>query len=364
MNRNNIDNNRKLPLKAKRVTIGSFIILAALADAYLIWALWPKTCPTGQQKINNSCALITSETNLKISPKAPVSPPNSIPIYSNFAEVPNIPQGIFRYGGSTTFAPLRSPAITAQILEAHPGFKLSYAAPLVVTESGSSSGIKMLLEGQLSFSQSSRPIKTQEFQEAKTKNFRLEQIPVAIDGIAFYVNHNLSVPGLTVSQIKDIYTGKVTNWNQVGGPNLKITPLSRDPKNGGTPEYIQETVLGNESFAESVKPYVQDTTTAIQRVARTPGGISYATASEVCNQLIKPLSLAREGNQNFVSPCTGKQVNKIDFVNDAYPLIRRLFVVIKRDGTLDEQAGVAYANLLLSDRGQQLVNQAGFVPIR
>lgn len=174
----------------------------------------------------------------------------------------------------------------------------------------------------------------------------------------------MSIRGLTVSQIKDIYTGKITNWSQVGGPNLEITPLSRDPKSGGTPEYIQETIIGNESFTKTLKPYVEDTTTAIQTVAKTPGGISYATASEVCNQSIKPLAIAREPNQDFVSPCIGKQVNKIDFSKDVYPLVRRLFVVIKRDGTLDEQAGVAYVNLLLSDQGQQLLNQAGLVPIR
>ncbi|MBD2679196.1 phosphate ABC transporter substrate-binding protein [Nostoc paludosum FACHB-159] len=359
-----MDNDRKLKLRAKSVVINSFIILAALGDAYLMWALWPKTCPTDHQKLNNSCVLITSHSNLTISPKPTISPPTSIPLYRTFADVPNIPQGRFRYGGSTSFAPLRSPAITAQIFQAHPRFELSYAAPLLATGIGSGTGIKMLLEGQLSFSQSSRPVKTEEFQEAKTKNFRLEQIPVAIDGIAFYVNPNLSIPGLTVSQIKDIYTGKITNWSQVGGQNLEISPLSRDPKSGGTPEYIQETILGNEAFAETLKPYVQDTTTAIRTVAKTPGGISYATASEVCNQSIKPLSIAREPNQDFVSPCIGKKVNKIDFAKDTYPLVRRLFVVIKRDGSLDEQAGVAYVNLMLSDQGQQLLNQAGLVPIR
>jgi phosphate transport system substrate-binding protein len=57
-------------------------------------------------------------------------------------------------------------------------------------------------------------------------------------------------------------------------------------------------------------------------------------------------------------------VNLTDFGNDAYPITRRIFVVIKRDGKLDEQAGVAYVNMLLSDEGQQLVEQAGLVPLR
>jgi len=58
----------------------------------------------------------------------------------------------------------------------------------------------------------------------------LKQIPVAIDSIAIAVNHNLNIPGLTVAQLKDIYTGKLTNWNSVGGPNLKLHLLRRPGK--------------------------------------------------------------------------------------------------------------------------------------
>jgi phosphate transport system substrate-binding protein len=57
-------------------------------------------------------------------------------------------------------------------------------------------------------------------------------------------------------------------------------------------------------------------------------------------------------------------VNEAAFADGSYPVTRRLFVILKRDGKLDEQAGVAYANLLLSDEGQALVKKAGFVPIR
>jgi phosphate transport system substrate-binding protein len=198
----------------------------------------------------------------------------------------------------------------------------------------------MLLDGQLSVAQSSRSLKPEELAEAKSRGFTLEQIPVAIDGIALYVSRQLSIPGLTLAQIKDIYTGKITNWNQVGGPNLAITPLSRNPQDGGTPE-------------------------SIRKAANTPGGIGYATASEVCNQeMVKPIPIARGANQGFVSPCEGKLVNKPVFANDTYPITRRLFAIVKRDGKLDEQAGVAYANLLLSEEGQQIVDRAGLVPIR
>jgi phosphate transport system substrate-binding protein len=223
----------------------------------------------------------------------------------------------------------------------------------------------MLIEGQLSFAQSSRSVKDEEFARAKTRGFTLEQIPLAIDGIALYVDPQLSVSRLTVSQVKDIFTGKITNWSQVGGPNLEIKPFSRDPNDGGTPEYFKEKVMSKEAFALSVQPYMRDTTTLIRQVAKTFGGIAYATASEVCNQsLVRPMPLAKAENQIAVSPCNGKQVNLADFGNGAYPITRRLFVIIRRDGGGDQQAGIAYVNMLLSDEGQQLVEQAGLFPLR
>jgi phosphate transport system substrate-binding protein len=354
-----IDNSRQLPKWVKPAALTGGAALTALVVAFIFI---PKPCPTGQQKINSTCLAITPAPEQN---RTTPTPTPTVTHYPTLAEVPNVPTGIIRYGGSTSFAPLRTPAIVALIVQAHPGFELTYTQPPPGTKAGSGSGIKMLIEGQLSFSQSSRPVKDEEFDSAKKRNFTLEQQPVAIDGIAFYVHRDLAIPGLTVSQIKDIYTGRITNWSQVGGPAIEIKPLSRDPNDGGTPEYFQEKVLAKEAFAPSVKPYAIDTTTAIRKVAQTPGGIGYATASEVCNQkTIKPLPIAKEANQGFVSPCVGQVVNKTDFAKDIYPLTRRLFVVIKRDHTLDEQAGVAYQDLLLSDEGQKLVDQAGLVPIR
>ncbi len=341
---------RRPPVGATAAALG---VLAAIGfGAYKLLGSQP--CPTGQQKINGVCV-----------PNQGVKPSPSISQYRTLAEVPDVPNLTVRYGGSTSFAPLRSPEIEAKILQAHPDFKLSYTEPPPGEKPGSGSGIRMLIEGQLSVAQSSRDVKDEEFKRAKTRGFTLEQVAVAIDGIALYVNPQLSIPGLTASQIKDIFTGKITNWSEVGGPNLGIKPFSRNPKDGGTPEYFEEKVMSKEPFAASVEPYVRDTTDSVRKVARTPGGIGYATASEVCNQSsVKPLPLTKREAQTFISPCNGKQVNLANFASDAYLITRRLFVVIRRDGRLDEQAGVAYVNIFLSDEGQQLVEQAGLVPLR
>ncbi|HYO05791.1 MAG TPA: substrate-binding domain-containing protein, partial [Phototrophicaceae bacterium] len=138
---------------------------------------------------------------------------------------------------------------------------------------GSAIGIKMLLAGQLSFAQSSRPIKETELKQAQQQGFILSQIPVAIDGIAFYVNPQVSIPGLTLNQIRDIFTGKINNWKQVGGPDLPIIPFNRNPQYSGTGDFIKTKVLAGAKFSSNVRQ-VETTTDSIRLVAKIPGGIS------------------------------------------------------------------------------------------
>ena len=286
--------------------------------------------------------------------------------YKSLAEVPNVAEGLFNYGGSTTFAPLRSKAVVSKIHQAHPQFQLVYTEP-IGSKPGSSAGINMLLEGELSFAQSSRPLENSEFSEAKKRGFTLEQVAIAIDGITVYVNPQVSIPGLTVTQLRDIYIGKIKNWKAVGGSDLPIIPFSRNAEASGTVDFFKEKVLAGEEFATNVKE-VKTTTESLRKVANTPGGIGYATASEVVGQsTVRPLPLSRKADQPFVPFFTDANatiLNKTAFASGSYPLTRRLFVIIKQDGRLDEQGGVAYVNLLLSDEGQQLLEQAGFVPIR
>ena len=292
----------------------------------------------------------------------------------SFETVEGAPTGVFNYGGSTTWAPLRQKEASA-LHSIWPDFQLRYTAP-GAEPPGSGTGISMLLVGQLAFSQSSRPIKPEEYEEAKQRGFILEQIPVAIDGIAIAVNPVLDIPGLTLNQLKAIYTSKITNWSELKGPDTPIIPFSRSPEAGGTPEFFVGNVLGNEALGSTVK-LVDDTTQGLREVAANPGGIYYASSPEVVPQCsTKPIPIAQNSDEPFVPPyqvplissddCPNQrnQLNIAVFRNGEYPLTRRLFVIVKKDGSLDQLAGEAYARLILTDRGQQLVREAGFVNIR
>jgi phosphate transport system substrate-binding protein len=292
---------------------------------------------------------------------------------ANFATVQNIPTGLFNYGGSTSWAPIRL-SVDSKLQQERPEFRLRYVEPNNNTP-GSSTGIQALIDGQLTFAQSSRPILDTEIQRAKTRGFDIKQITVAIDGLAVAVNPNLNISGLTIDQLKSIYTGKVTNWKELGGTSIPIKAYSRRVEDGGTVELFVQDILGRQKFAPNVE-FVPTTTQALQKISTNPGGIYFASAPEVVPQCsIKPVPLGRKQGsyvapytEPFILPveCPGKR-NKLNieaFQSGKYPITRNLFVVVKQNGQIEQQVGEAYANLLLTEQGQELISQAGFVKIR
>lgn len=285
----------------------------------------------------------------------------------SFAQVQNVPAGLFRYGGSTVWVELKPVDEAMQI--ALPEFKLRYVLPISGVPS-SGLGIKMVIEGQAAFAQSSRPFTSEENEQAKQRGFQLQQVAVAIDGVAVAVNPSLDVSGLTLSQLKDIYTGQITNWKQVGGADLPITPISHDPKLGGT---IQEILAGQAPSASL--QVISTTTEGLRKLSSTPGGIFMASAPQVVPQCsVKPLAIGMTPSSlvppyagALVTSCSDNQRNQVNteaFQSSEYPLTRNLFVIIKQNGQVEQQAGEAYANLLLSEQGQAMIAEAGFVRIR
>jgi serine/threonine protein kinase len=307
----------------------------------------------------------------------------------SFAEIKDVPQGVFKFGGSTTWATTRQSqsSIDAAVKGAFPKYDIVYAdasSPDFKSiangkcdkKPGSNAGICWLLEGDLDFAQSSIALDKSKYKDDdRVKAGQLKDEAVAYDALSVVVNPQLKMAGLTVEQLREIYTGKVTNWSQVGGPNLPILAFSRDEKAGGTVSSFKDLVL--QKGDEWKFQVVSNTTEGLQQVGKNPGGIYYGAAKEVivdsCNT--KPLAIGKDTN-NLVKPyreplqsadaCNKGQRNQINtevIRNRDYPLTRKIYVIIKANDSDRQKAGEAYASLLKTKQGQILLEKAGFVSL-
>jgi phosphate transport system substrate-binding protein len=330
---------------------GTAIAVALLWSLGLIGSgVWKLTRPSPNR------ALQTKQTSLK-----------------SFDLVREVPSGLFSYSGSPTWAPIRL-SVDSSIQSARPEFRLRYVQPLDGPPS-TRAAMKMLLEDRLAFVQSSYPLHTEDRYLAEQNGFQLQQIPVAIDSIVIVVHPSLNIPSLTLEQLRSLYRGQITNWKEVGGPDLKIVPYSRPTSAGGQVEFFVNEILKGRSFGSQVE-FLDTPTEALRKLENELGGIYYGSASLVLSQCeVKPLALSRSPAE-FVAPYQGSLVapaqcperrnrpNIEAFQTGKYPLTLYMYVVIKQNGRAEEQAGEAYANFLLTEQGQELIERAGFVRIR
>ena len=290
----------------------------------------------------------------------------------DFASVPNVATGVFNYGGSTAWAPLRL-AVDSVIQSERPELQLRYVQQQKDLP-GSSPGIQMLLAGQLAFVQSSRSLSSEEYELAKQKGLNLKQVPVAVDSIAVAVHPQLNIPGLTLEQLQAIYTGKIVNWRELGGADLAITAYSRPPSTGGMVDFFISKILQNQEFGSNVK-FVSTTTQALRQIGNNPGGIYYGSAPAIVPQCtVKSLPLGRREDE-LVAPyqqplvsasdCPQRR-NKLNIKalrTAQYPLTYYLYVVFLQNEADKSQIGQTYANFLLTTQGQKLITKTGFIPL-
>lgn len=265
-----------------------------------------------------------------------------------------IPQGLFNYGGSPIFAPLVASGVNKEI-EKHEGFDLRYTKPLD-QDFSINKAIIMLLEGELSFVYSDRPLNDQEYQKANLRSIALEFVPLAIDGIVIYTNTSVPIAQLNQDQVAKIFSGKITNWNQID-PHLKNLPI--------TPVIVSKNQVPGIQIEKTFRTYeTSNYTLALRKVIGTPGAISFASASLVkSQQLIKMLALADGYSSNYVNPKVQGKLNLAAFARGSYPLTRRIYLIYRKDGSNDQKAAETLANYLKSAKGQLTIEKAGFVSI-
>ena len=300
-------------------------------------------------------------------------PSHSKDFTQHFSSKEDFVSGQFNYGGSAAWIPI-AVKVDPVLQGARPEFRLRYTLPSSGVPS-TRKGIGMLLDNQLAFAHASRPIHSEEYQKALQNGYTLNEITVALEAIVVIVNPQLDIDGLTLAQLRDIYIGKIRNWKQVGGPDLPITPYSLSPDDSGVAEFFDHHVMKDLPFGENVI-FVPTPTRGVSIVAKNLGGIYYASGPQVIGQCsTKPLPIGYSTDQLvapyqeplvLVEQCPEKRnrINMSAMEAGHYPILQPLIVIVKRNGRIEEQAGEAYVHLLLTDEGQELMRQAGFIPIR
>ena len=227
-----------------------------------------------------------------------------------------------------------------------------------VTGGGSGTGIAALINGTVDIANASRKIKDEELTEAQSKGVDPLEHIIARDAIAVIVNPENPVNELTLQQIADIYSGKITNWREVGGEDRPIVKLSRET-NSGTHVYFLETVLRlgdkeNKTLFSTDTLLLPSSEGIIAEVRQNPNAIGYDGLGYVPDDL-KMIAIAKETGGTYVLPA-------IATVNDkTYPIARDLYMYTNGEPT---GAVKEYLDWILSPEAQEIVAKLGFVPVK
>jgi phosphate transport system substrate-binding protein len=240
--------------------------------------------------------------------------------------------------GSTTVLPIAQRA-AEDFMNANAGSEIS------IRGGGSGVGITSLIEGTCDIANSSRAIKDEELEKAVSRGKEPKANVIAMDGIAVIVNDANTVNELTKAQLKAIYTGKISDWSQVGGPQEQIVVVSRDSASG-TFEAFGELALDKAKVRPDALMNASNQAVA-SVVAKTPGGIGYVGLAFLSGVKVVKLE--------------GVSASKETVLSKQYILSRPLFMY-----TNGKPKGLAkeFIDFILSAQGQKLVEEEGFVSIK
>jgi len=249
-----------------------------------------------------------------------------------------------RIKGSDTVLPLSQK-------EAESYLTLNPSQPIIITGGGSGVGISALVEGTADIAQSSRKIKFDERKKIQEKGKTVKEVIIAYDALAVVVHPKNKVTNLTREQLEGIFTGKITNWKEVGGADLRIIPYSRETSSG-TYEFFKEVILKNKNYKNGIMS-MPATGAMIQSISQTEGAIGYVGLAYL-NKNVKSINVSCDGGKTFTSPTIANAKN------GTYPIVRPLYYYYLTDSTRIVKPFIDY---VLSKKGQSIVKEIGFITL-
>jgi phosphate transport system substrate-binding protein len=218
---------------------------------------------------------------------------------------------------------------------------------ITVNKSGSGTGAAALIDGRCDIATMSRLMKPQEFKNAVDGDVFPVANVVAMDGVCVVVHPSNPVSALSTEQVRDIYLGKIKNWNQLGGPSAPIVAISRDTASG-TYDTFESFLMEGQKMDSGVE-YVSTNPQAFARVKNTAGAIGYVGFGFVQTG-VKALVL------------DGVKPSRQTILSGKYPVSRPLFMFTNGYPKLGSPAH-KFVTFYLTERGQEVVEDKGFVPV-
>ena len=242
--------------------------------------------------------------------------------------------------GSTTVGPIID-AFVGAFEKSHPDVKFS------VKKTGSGDGAAALIDGRCHIATMSRFMKKDEYQKAVAAGKMPVPFTICMDGVCMIVHPSNPIRELKKEQVKAIFTGQVTNWKEVGGPNLPIVAISRDTSSG-TYEVFHQLAVDSDKLGDKVE-YANSNPQIFTRVGTTPGAIGYVG-----------LGFVKTGVKAV--PYEGVMPGKRTISNGTYKLSRPLYLFTDGYPELGSVL-MEFCNFFLTQEGQDIIDAKGFVPL-
>lgn len=229
---------------------------------------------------------------------------------------------------------------------------------IAVTGGGSGTGIASLINGTVDIANASRQIKDKEIAAAEENGITPIEYTVAIDALALIVNLENPVDQLTIGQLSDMYTGRITNWKDVGGNDQEIVLLSRETNSGTHVYFLEEVVRKGDSENTDIfapQTLLMPSSVGItSEIRRNPAAIGYDGLGYVDPHHEKMLKIAVEDSGPFVMPSVESGAD------GSYPISRGLYMYTAGE---PDEVTAAYLDWIRGPAGQQIVAELGFVPL-
>ncbi len=229
---------------------------------------------------------------------------------------------------------------------------------IAVTGGGSGTGIASLINGTVDIANASRQMKEKEYEAARANGIDPVEFTVAIDALAIVVNLENPVNELSIDQLADIYTARITNWKEVGGNDAPIVLLSRETNSGTHVYFLEEVVRKGKSDNKDIfapQTLLMPSSVGItSEVRRNPNAIGYDGLGYVDTAHEKTIAVARDVNSPFVLPTVASGAD------GSYPISRGLYMYTAGQPTDIIETYLAW---IMGPEGQRIVANLGFVPL-